>query len=149
LSKLPSKLGDLIRLALSDLEACESTPGYLIEMDTWHKYSQNEDTCYVCLAGAVMANTLGVPRDVTETPKVDVEDALGSLDLVRAYIVNPNDYTWRHLVTVFEQFCSGLDINSPPPTIVPTTYSKNPDQFKVSLAEMADHFDELDVEFIG
>ena len=65
--KLPGKPSKLIRLALADLELAENSKEYRIEMRTWHKphiYSfmtaaPRTTRCYVCLAGSVMAGTLG------------------------------------------------------------------------------------------
>jgi len=150
MSTLPSKLGDLIRLAIKDLEACESTPGYLIEMAEWHTYVPDEDICYVCLAGAVMANTLKVPRDVTDFPALYFEAQLDALDLIRLYLDDPMEQEWDYLAETLQPNYSGLDIDSPVlDTIVAANYHNDPEQFKRSLADLADHFDELNVEFIG
>lgn len=59
-TKLPDKPSALIRVALRDLEACEKDPRYEIEMDYWH---QANGVCKVCLAGSVMAKSLGAPPD--------------------------------------------------------------------------------------
>lgn len=53
--KLPDKPSQLIRVALRDLEKCERSKKYKIDMDMW--YSPN-GVCKVCLAGAVLAQTL-------------------------------------------------------------------------------------------
>jgi len=145
---LPSKLGDIIRLAINDLERCESTPGYRVKMAEWHRYVPDEDLCYVSLAGVVMANTLQVPRDVTDFPALDFEEGLGVLDLAQAYVGTPSYYSWVSVVDSLEPYCSGIDQDSPAPDIVAANYDDDPDQFKVSLADLADHFDQLDVEFI-
>lgn len=65
MSQLPDKPSELIRLALSDLEKCEADPRYSIDMERWHKPN---GTCAVCLAGAVMAQTCGVPVDNDVSP---------------------------------------------------------------------------------
>lgn len=54
-SKLPEKMSDLLELALKDLVSCDRD-GLIICMNVWlHKAN---DVCYVCLAGAVMYQTL-------------------------------------------------------------------------------------------
>lgn len=60
---LPHVPSALIRLALADLRKVEAMPEtYRVDMGTWHAPELN-GTCVVCFAGAVMANTLGAPRD--------------------------------------------------------------------------------------
>ena len=58
---------ELVRWALNDLAACEADPGYEIDMGEWHTSRAYEDhsVCQVCLAGAVMAQTLDVAYDVS------------------------------------------------------------------------------------
>lgn len=55
--KLPDKPSALIRLALRDLEKCERSSKYKVEMAYWH---DPNGKCKVCLAGSVIAKTLGV-----------------------------------------------------------------------------------------
>jgi hypothetical protein len=61
MSSLPDKPSELIRLALADLVKCERSKKYRIHMSDWHVPNSQ---CAVCLAGAVMAQTLGA--DITE-----------------------------------------------------------------------------------
>lgn len=65
-TKLPNKPSALIRLAIKDLEACEKDESYNINMDRWQMPLSN-GICEVCLAGSVMAKTLGVPRTLEST----------------------------------------------------------------------------------
>ena len=58
---LPHVPSQLLRLALADLRKVERTPGYAIDMSTYHHVSRG--TCTVCLAGSVMVGTLGMPTD--------------------------------------------------------------------------------------
>lgn len=69
---LPDKPSALIRLALDDLEKVEKDGRYRVDMTQWHGgwRPERDIPCRVCLAGAVMAKTLGtnlrasiVPRD--------------------------------------------------------------------------------------
>lgn len=59
-SPLPKKASDLIMLALGDLKKCRNDPGYVIHFDYYHDFSEENETCIVGFAGAVMAQTLGV-----------------------------------------------------------------------------------------
>lgn len=52
--ELPAKASELIMCALADLEKIEKDPRYKVRMWTYHA-PQNNNTCYVCLAGCVMA----------------------------------------------------------------------------------------------
>lgn len=63
---LPEKDSDLIELALADLRLAEDDPNYGIYMGVWHERIGGEwgDACQVCLAGAVLAKTFKLPRDV-------------------------------------------------------------------------------------
>lgn len=54
--KLPDKLSKLLQVAMEDLELCENDPRYVIDMRDWHNPNGQ---CAVCLAGSVMAKSLG------------------------------------------------------------------------------------------
>jgi len=56
--QLPKKLSDLIELALGDLIKCERSPKYKIDMGNWHH--PRLDKCFICLAGAIIAQSLNV-----------------------------------------------------------------------------------------
>lgn len=47
-------LSELLIEALDDLEAISKNPKYKIDMDVWHIGLNNK--CYVCMAGAMLAN---------------------------------------------------------------------------------------------
>ncbi len=64
----PNKLSALLQLALRDLKKCEKQPEYEVDMATWHERVSAMNICYVCLAGAVMAQTLGVGPGKTCLP---------------------------------------------------------------------------------
>ena len=53
---LPNVLSDLILVALNDLEAVKGIDGMGINMNQW----VDVDNCTVCLAGAVLVNTMGM-----------------------------------------------------------------------------------------
>lgn len=91
ITELPSKLSDLLALALNDLKAVEADPNYTVDMKNWHR--PDKDVCAVCLAGAVMAKSLGVARDNSSNPDFfgkDVGLKLLDLDSLRCGVV-PND----------------------------------------------------------
>ena len=72
MKKLPDKPSELIELALADLEKVEKLPEvYDVYMPRWHRPSAGK--CMVCLAGAVLAQTLSTD------PKKNIELS-GSLD---------------------------------------------------------------------
>lgn len=60
MNQLPDKLSDCLELALADLEKCEADPRYRILMSEWHE-PLDSGQCAVCLAGSVMAQTIGLP----------------------------------------------------------------------------------------
>lgn len=90
MNTLPDKPSELLRLAVEDLKKAEETPYYQINMGNWHQLSWNWETdssrCEICLAGAVMAFSLGTSRDRSEYPDKFPEDTrskLLALDLFR------------------------------------------------------------------
>lgn len=93
---LPDKPSELIRLALADLEKAEESRAYSVDMGMWHGYDEISGKCTVCLAGAVMAGTLGVELNTTAGPGDFWEDKRGD-DCKKLYwlndirIGNPND----------------------------------------------------------
>jgi hypothetical protein len=57
--ELPDELSELLKISLSDIEKCMDSPKYSINMDVWFNYnSERHAECEVCMAGAVMAQTL-------------------------------------------------------------------------------------------
>lgn len=66
MKKLPEKLSALIEVALVDLAAVRADPRYVIDLGIYHHKPSATEPCSVCLAGAVMAGTLGadIVRDL-------------------------------------------------------------------------------------
>lgn len=60
MTDLPRHPGDLLRLAIKDLQLCQRSQGYKIDMAIWHRL-QPDGLCHVCLAGAVVAKSLQQP----------------------------------------------------------------------------------------
>jgi hypothetical protein len=62
-AELPNKLSALLRLAVQDAQKCEAMPAeYELRMSYWHT-PRSGGPCQVCMAGAVMAQSLGFERD--------------------------------------------------------------------------------------
>ena len=68
MNELPRTPSKLIRLALADLRKVEQDPRYKIDMRVWHSWDKKEQRCCVCLAGAVIAQTLEMPIIADEPP---------------------------------------------------------------------------------
>lgn len=69
---LPDTLSGLIDVALTDLRAIEQDKRYVVDMIQWHRPAGGR--CYVCLAGAVMAQELGVALDAYCWPSTVSDD---------------------------------------------------------------------------
>jgi len=91
MNKLPEKMSELIALAIKDLKACEKlSEVYEINMEFWHNPHNNK--CKVCLAGAVMAQTLeaspyafiGPSEFDDDYEEENIQAKLFALDLLRS-----------------------------------------------------------------
>lgn len=87
--RLPETLWEMIRVALADEAKAYRSKNYSIDMDDWHV--PHEDYCEVCLAGAVMAFSLGAgihdhlgPADFKEHYKLEALDEIRSGDIPAA-----------------------------------------------------------------
>ena len=87
---LPTTPSELIRLALADLRAIEDDDGYVVDMCNWHwptMDNRGRKVCLVCLAGAVIAQTLDVPREqaisIDDLDSNRVGERLRALDFFR------------------------------------------------------------------
>lgn len=90
-TRLPDLPSALVRIACGDLHAAMRDPRYRVSMNFWHRPDKldepDNNTCAVCLAGAVMAKTLEVPLDRTAAPvdfDFDTHKKLNALDYLRA-----------------------------------------------------------------
>src|SRR6478736_6372267 len=82
--KPPKKLSQAIMLALNDLALVEKKPKYKVDMANWHIVDGN--TCAVCFAGSVMAQTFGVSPGIYTSPgsfNLDWEYIFYALDSIR------------------------------------------------------------------
>ena len=73
--KLPDYPSDLLQLALDDIAIINQYKGYEINTNKFHKASKT--TCSVCLAGAVLANTLKFDRGTSIDFLVELKDKIG------------------------------------------------------------------------
>lgn len=84
---LPGRPSELIRVGLRDLRAVEADPQYRVNMWAWHQMDEQRETCQVCMAGAVLAKTLGRrPTQDLGTPDElgpDTAAKMHALDLFR------------------------------------------------------------------
>lgn len=123
---LPRTPSRLIRLALADLAKCEEDPRYVVNMTTWHDGSTDE-LCEVCLAGAVMAQTIGTLPDSSTSPCWfdDEEMALIALDALRVGDVS----------LAFDD----LDLGVPPiDDREITPYEDDTEEFRTDMNRLAD-----------
>ena len=92
----PEKLSDLLELAIADARKLDHDH-YVPDWSVWHRPRPLDNKCQICLAGAVIAGTLGCPAgtdidiftvDETDPESINVTDerwqkALGALDSAR------------------------------------------------------------------
>ena len=58
--QLPDTLSGMIRLGVKELKWAEDDPHYRVEMHAWHGWKEVDTTqCSVCMAGAIIAHTMG------------------------------------------------------------------------------------------
>jgi hypothetical protein len=102
---LPNKPSELLRLALADLRKVERDERYEVDMWAWHAPDESDNRCHVCLAGAVIAGTLGARPDQDLMPggrgldretglRLEALDALRCGDVTGAVfllLANPGD----------------------------------------------------------
>lgn len=128
IKSLPDKPSKLIRVALRDLEKCERSRSYKIEMGDWHRPNGK---CAVCLAGAVMAKTLKADRREYAGPATwyhrgdhDTFNKLRAINYLRIGAV------------VDAGNLMSFDASSVPHVTV-VSYEDNPTQFKRDMRRLA------------
>ena len=142
MNKLPDKLSDLIELSITDLEKCEASPDYRIDMEVWHTY--RSENCYVCLAGAVMSQTLDrdTKHDINWSSEVDSElralDSIRRGDLQRALM-------YFKALTIQEAYDQFEDVIKNVDPIEYAAYEINPEQFKQYLRKVANKLREYNL----
>lgn len=129
---LALKPSELLILALKDLKICESEPGTFVQMDGWYwEEERNQDSaqkaCFVCLAGAVMKQTLKVSpsRDISTMPQSlsrKILHRMGALNLFRSGRISAG------LRAFYENDLDQLYLPYDP-TIQVTSYAAHPRSF--------------------
>lgn len=127
--ELPDKLSALILVALEDLEKAEASSRYNISMAIWHLPKQDRP-CGVCLAGSVMAFSLGADPNEPCTPSdysSRIEDKLCALNMVRS----------GQLSAALEYMEQGGRGRGRFPNERRVLYEISPDTFKAQLRDLA------------
>jgi len=149
MTKLPDRAGDLIRLAVKDLTLCEANPEYEVYMDSWHEYNEEVDSCYVCLAGSVIAQRLEGERLTTIYPAEfdeEIESKLTFLDLCR-HIPRVDDLnTIVRPLPSFKNYEVLIESDEFPNV---ANYHKYPGQFKEDMLALAGFMDKYNVHYTG
>ena len=84
--QVPDRLSQLIRMAIQDGRKVLNQDDLTPEFSVWHEWQSVEKKCAVCLAGAVIANTLGANPTTNVRPTELPEEwrrALWALDYIR------------------------------------------------------------------
>lgn len=136
-SPLPDKLSDLILVALDDLEKVENDPRYDINMGWWHRPGVYNQKCLVCLAGSVMAKSLGTSPERTRYPNDFDDKTEAKLDALNWARVGDVDYALHHLDVPQSSYTS---FNR---SVV--DYSDDPEQFKADMREIVAALKEQDL----
>ena len=77
IKQLPEYPSELLQLALDDISVIKKDKRYKIDLYYWHKPNKDTNTCYVCLAGAVLVNTLKF--DIKNIVPYDFSSAQGEI----------------------------------------------------------------------
>lgn len=117
--QLPDKPSDLIKVALVDLKSIRRSQKYIVNMQRWHE--PIGDACHVCLAGAVMARSLGANPHGDLTPGDYggmISKKLDALDDFRSGAVSVGfdslGLGYEH-GEAFDRFVPGFNRNDPRP----------------------------------
>lgn len=131
---LPDKPSELIRLAVKDLTICEQMPEtYKINMGDWHDRMYGDNKCHVCLAGSVMAQTLGAnPNRIIYPSETDHRDKLRAL----------SDFAFGDIEGGI-RYLSLTGKVEPPKMAAISNYAADPKQFKADMLTLAQKFEDL------
>lgn len=143
---LPEKKSEILEIALKDLIAVEQMDKYTIDMGTWCEVDLNYGTCTVCLAGAVMMNTLKatpvLQNDWTDQVGLipsnfepSIMDKLRWIDNVRTGDDDYADAFEDYVLAQLGNNYSYLDISFEYPR-----YHANHEAFKQYMQHRIDHF---------
>lgn len=95
---LPDDLGNLLRVALDDVQLIRKDKRYVLDFSVWHQAAWTpRRPCHVCLAGAVLAKEFKVPANKNAFPIYTTEnDKLLMLNRLRCGAV------WNTLVEHYD-----------------------------------------------
>jgi len=148
ISKLPDRVGDLIRLAVKDLTLCEANPDYTVDMGKWHYYDDERGVCEVCLAGSVIAQSLGFNKGTTSDPSIfvrEINHKLNMLNFCRYFppqLVDPDYAVLRKLFANYDK------VHKSDEAFESAEYEEDPGQFKEDMLALANLMDRYDVHYI-
>jgi len=162
MSILPDSLGDLIQVAIRDLETCEADPNYrvvpsdLVGDHFWCGRILGASKRQVSIGGCVMVQTLKAPSRSTPWPgRFDKETAekLRSLEVILRlsnggdcyYLTHYNPYKvflsrYKRFKLVESQVIQMGHVFSP-------LYSEDPSEFKVRMAKLAELLNHYEVTY--
>ena len=136
MNKLPDLPSELIKLALEDLIIIEADPEYEVDMTDWHA-PNSRGHCFVCLAGAVMANTLDTSRYEDVVPGEFDEDT-------RRKLLALNSFRMGYIHIRLKELGISDTIYSDLPMEIPiTTYRDDPTEWKEGMNKMASMLEEV------
>lgn len=140
--QLPDDPGELLNLALNDLEACERDPAYEIDMWVWHVPSRlGPGLCYVCLAGSIIAQHSDATVHQNLAPCSFDDDTRKKLVAVN-----------RIRVGMYELALNDLGLVAPDAAekfryyalaVSPPSYQNDPTYFKKHFRQVAIHLSDL------
>ena len=137
---LPTKPSELIRVALRDLRACEADDRYVVNMWRWHWPTtdhRGRKVCAVCLAGAVLAKTIGAPRErriVDYDLSKSLENGLDALDCFRLGRIDFG-------LELLNFDLSALDAQWTQYARESEYYESDPDEFHRRMKNLANYFE--------
>ena len=132
---LPDKPGDLIKVALDNLNKVEKDPMYEVNMrDSWHRPFETDTVqkCSVCFSGEVMAKTMNLSRKNEIMPNnfhYKLERKIRALDSFRK-----GNVEYGLLCLNFRKPDNML------PIFRVESYSHNPRKFKKDMKNMIEFF---------
>ncbi len=136
--RLPNIPSKLIRLAVKDLEVVESKPRYVIGMGSWHEARNN--TCEVCLAGAVIANSLKISplnKDRNDYPTKTFPDCFD--DRTSSKLKAIDAFRAGNIYTGLEHMGVNPIPRKAKQTFQITSYYISPERFKIDMLKLADN----------
>ena len=160
-----------IRAAVHDLEICEKSERYEIDMDYWHEPRvetvgcetdgdlREREFCKVCFAGSVMANRLGGDPSKTIFPREFSSERVKRVLLGLNYI---RDYDVESYLSYFKHYCDkeihdricNIDMEGFKEDCLERLYDEDsgmydtysyeddPEKFKISMLIISDYLEE-------